>query len=71
METQKHLEKDVIIAIIKSVLEKYKQNLNQFGDETYPNAVIGELRTLLQGKCDLNFAQDGRDIRKMIENFIN
>jgi hypothetical protein len=52
------------------VLERYKQNLDQVGNQTYPNAVIGELRAQLQEKCDLDFAQDGKEIRKMIEEYI-
>lgn len=70
MEKQKQLNQGEIKAIIKSVLEKYKQNLDQVGNQTYPNAVIGELRAQLQEKCDLDFAQDGKEIRKMIEEYI-
>ena len=56
MEKQRQLSKDEIKAIIKSVLERYKQNLDQVSNQTYPNAVIGELRAQLQEKCDLDFA---------------
>lgn len=71
MEKQKQLNQDEIKAIIKGVLEKYKQNLDQMGIHTYPNAVIGQLRAQLEGRCDLNFVQDGKDIRSMIEKYIN